>query len=152
MSGLVARARDCKSPTKKHRRFDSYLTNFIYRGLGQMVWQVTPDLLVWVRFLQSVFICRGGWIGKSTSLLRKRHPWHESSNLSLYVYAEMPQLVQDRSWKPTFRKDIRVRISGTAFWLYGLVVMTPPCHGGSASSILARVVWDYKFERKWLSC
>ena len=24
---LAARARDCKSPTKKHRRFDSYLSH-----------------------------------------------------------------------------------------------------------------------------
>lgn len=27
------------------------------------------------------------------------------------------------------------------FWLYGQVVMTLPCHGRSASSILARVVY-----------
>ena len=31
-----------------------------------------------------------------------------------YAYAELAQLVQHRSRKPTFRKDIRVRIPGSA--------------------------------------
>lgn len=30
---LVARARDCKSPTKKHRRFDSYLSHHFLRRI-----------------------------------------------------------------------------------------------------------------------